>query len=212
MSEIPVGLCQCGCGLKTNTPNYTNRKRGYFKGVPQKFYPGHYIVRSNQYGVYNNVSREELFWKHVDIKGEDDCWEWSGQRRKPKGSGWGNYGCFNYKSVEYKAHRVAYEIVNGEIPEGMFVCHKCDNPPCVNPKHLFLGTNEDNMKDMASKGRTGVKLGSNHPNHKLVEKDVPEIRKLLSQGFKISAIAEIYGVSNCPISMIRRGKSWRHVK
>jgi hypothetical protein len=94
-------------------------------------------------------TREERFWQHVDKS--DTCWNWTAST-KPFG-----YGRFvtrnHYKQKEELAHRVSWELHYGPIPQGMFVCHKCDNPPCVNPEHLFLGTGDDNMKDRNSKQR-----------------------------------------------------------
>lgn len=100
-------------------------------------------------------SMEERFWSKVDLKGPDDCWEWQASKL-PDG-----YGSFGVRSrVVDKAHRVSWVLKNGPIPDGMSVCHRCDNPPCVNPDHLFLGTQQDNMKDMVSKGRHGLHV---HP-------------------------------------------------
>jgi hypothetical protein len=88
---------------------------------------------------------EERFWSKVDVCGPDECWEWTAYRL-PAG-----YGTFGRPTTT--THRIAWQLTNGPIPEGMFVCHKCDNPPCVNPAHLFVGTQQDNLRDMWSKGR-----------------------------------------------------------
>jgi hypothetical protein len=88
----------------------------------------------------------QLFWEKVNIKNKDECWEWQG---KNDPAGYGRY------SIGYYAHRLAWEYINGEIPISMFVCHHCDNPLCVNPLHLFLGTAKDNTDDMIKKGRAG---------------------------------------------------------
>lgn len=90
-------------------------------------------------------SQTAYFWAQVHKSG--DCWEWKGKRYP---SGYGRHS-------KFYAHRVAYELVHGPIPAGMFVCHRCDNPPCCNPAHLFLGTPEDNAKDRERKGRGGAK-------------------------------------------------------
>lgn len=83
------------------------------------------------------------FWKYVDKKGENECWEWN---RSKYPNGYGRIG-------KHYAHRFSWILTNGEIPNGLHVCHSCDNPPCVNPKHLWLGTVADNMHDRDSKGR-----------------------------------------------------------
>lgn len=92
-----------------------------------------------------------VFWDQVEkLEGEDSCWEWRGRRR---GRGYGYLPKPLEGGTETAAHRAAWELEIGPIPDGLFVCHHCDNPPCVRPTHLFLGTNADNMRDMVAKGR-----------------------------------------------------------
>lgn len=86
---------------------------------------------------------EELFWRNVDKRGPDECWEW---KRARNSSGYGRLG-------STAAHRVAWHLTNGQIPDGMYICHHCDNPPCCNPAHLFCGTQTDNMQDAKAKNR-----------------------------------------------------------
>jgi hypothetical protein len=93
-----------------------------------------------------NISTEERFWRHVDKS--SDCWVWTGYRHHRDG-----YGHFKLDRKPVRAHRMSYEFEHGKIPEGMNVCHRCDNPPCVRPDHLFLGDQSVNLKDAYEKGR-----------------------------------------------------------
>ncbi len=103
----------------------------------------------------------DRFWEKVDKRGPDECWEWTAGRATStlwtKGKPKFDYGIFHRGSEdEYQAvqaHRMSWELHNGSIPDSLFVCHTCDNPPCVNPGHLFLGTHLDNMRDRKAKGR-----------------------------------------------------------
>lgn len=109
------------------------------------------------------------------------------------------------------SHRLFYMAHVGPIPEGMFLCHKCDNPLCVNPAHMFIGTQTDNMRDMANKGRTGVRHGSSNHVAKLTESDVLAIRERAAAGEVLNTMAIEYGVTSIVISKIVRGLSWKHV-
>jgi hypothetical protein len=93
----------------------------------------------------------DRFWPKVDKRGEDECWEWQGSRSR----GYGRILIGGAKGRPYQAHRIAWELTVGHrLPDSIMVLHRCDNPPCVNPAHLFLGTQLDNMRDCAAKGRT----------------------------------------------------------
>jgi len=130
-----------------------------------------------------NQDTIKRFWAKVEKT--DNCWLWTGSKRN-KGYGAFVYADKNGKVVQGRAHRFSYEIHVGEIPEGLFVLHKCDNPGCVNPDHLFVGTNQDNVTDMVSKGRHvrggtykkgNYKSGESHHNAKLTWELVGRIRE-----------------------------------
>jgi hypothetical protein len=124
------------------------------------------------------------------------------------GTSLSGYGYVQRNMRRYLAHRIAFELTFGPIPDGLFVCHHCDNPPCVNPAHLFVGTQAENMADMAAKGRhrsRGGQNGERHPQAKLTDAQVDTIRVLLTGPESTRQIAERYGVSRSLISKIQTG-------
>lgn len=139
-----------------------------------------------------------LFWSRVDKT--SNCWEWTGYCLKD------GYGRINISNVAYMAHRVSYAIANGD-PGELCVCHSCDNCKCVNPKHLWRGTHQENMEDRDQKNRQarGVTQGPSE----LSEAQVIEI---LASGTSHQDLADRYRVSRANISFIKRGKTWKHIK
>ena len=139
----------------------------------------------------------ERFWKKTKTDGH--CLIWGGYVHK------NGYGIVNWKGKTARAHRVSWEISFGEIPPTMFVCHKCDNPPCVNPQHLFLGTARDNTSDMILKGRARW-TGPKRPHTKLTNADVAVIMSEYSKKKRNSRVlAERFGVHPGHICNILKG-------
>jgi len=138
------------------------------------------------------------------------CWEWQGSLNYT-GYGIVGIGSRLYGRKTVLAHRLAYQVLVEPIPRGLDVLHKCDNPSCINPSHLFLGTPADNVHDMMSKGRNVVLHGASIGTSKLNEQQVRDIKSKL--GYRNSGkLAREFGVSDSLIDNIRYGRSWRHVK
>jgi hypothetical protein len=146
----------------------------------------------------------ERFWSKVDKSG--DCWVWTGSRARGR---WQGYGRINAGDFVALAHRVSWEIANGPIPTGMLVLHRCDNPPCVRPEHLFLGTSHDNNLDMARKRRSTH--GERNAGAKLTKAMVRAMRAEREAGESVSALAGKYGVSPDSASRILNRRTWKHV-
>jgi hypothetical protein len=138
----------------------------------------------------------------------NECWLWKGRRNKKF-----KYGYIDLtedgKSKQLLAHRIAYEINCGPIPEGLQVCHKCDNPPCVNHHHLFVGTALDNSRDCISKGRNS--RGERAHGAKLTANAVIEIRKRAAAGEKFVSIGKDYNINSQHVGRIVRKERWAHV-
>lgn len=127
---------------------------------------------------------------------EGECWPWTGACFKD------GYGAIKLRGRMCRAHRLSYELFVGPIPEGAFVCHTCDNPSCVNPKHLFTGTHKENMADMIAKGRQYRMAGLDHPNTKITHDQMDKIRAARASGRTLSSIAAEHGVGYTTISRI----------
>lgn len=180
------------------------------------------------------LSLVERFWSKVDRSGgPDDCWLWMA------GKFHGGYGAFGTsRSRNTRAHRFSWALTHGPIPDGLLVLHKCDTPACVNPTHLFLGTDSDNMADRDGKGRQSrgvthgaVMLrvaargernasrryperrprGSGHATAKLNEELVSQVKGLLRAGVSGVEIAARLGINASTVSSIKRGRTWKHV-
>jgi len=150
------------------------------------------------------IPKEERFWSKVDKGDHCGCWNWTAKTHY-------GYGRINVNGRIIVAHRMSWEMAYGSIPVNLFVCHHCDNPACVNPKHLFLGTQTDNLKDMRGKGRgfvLGALRGEKNPKAKLSEYDVRSIRSRLDSGENPAKIVQDYCVNLSTICAIRDGRLW----
>jgi hypothetical protein len=138
----------------------------------------------------------------------EQCWNWIGTRNSQQ------YGKIVIRGKWYGAHRVAWFLATGEDSADMFVCHTCDNKLCVNPAHLFLGSPQDNARDMVNKGRhTSPDIsGERNPRAKLCDADIPTIRQQVARGARTSGIARAYEVSRQTIDRIAKNQTWQHIK
>ena len=152
--------------------------------------------------IYDEYVRQRLKSK-IEIK--NGCWEWCGCITKL------GYGHTSYRSKTLPAHRISYMVFHGDIPPGINVCHKCHNRRCINPDHLILGTQSENMKSCFLESRKSHK-GENHPGAKLEEKDIHDIFYLSKSGMTQTKIAERYGVYQGTISAILKRRLWSHIK
>lgn len=141
------------------------------------------------------------YLKRNDLTG---CIEWTGHLVT-------GYGQYRYRGRDTYAHRVAYERAFGPIPKGLLVLHRCDNPCCCNPDHLFLGTHADNMKDKTSKGRQATMPGEKNPAAKLTPDDVITIRRLCNNGERQKDVGLMFGITQAAVSLIVTRQKWHHI-
>lgn len=154
----------------------------------------------------------DRFWEKVDVAGPDECWLWLAS---VNGGEWGGYGQIWNGERNLSAHRVSWVLEHGDIPKGVNVLHACDVPPCVNPKHLFLGTQADNAADMWSKGRQGGCYAAGEKNgfSKLAERQVRAIRRRYADGgVTMAELGAEYGCNKTAIWKIVHRESWPHVR
>lgn len=156
------------------------------------------------------IDLRERLLSHIKINTETNCWEWQGSKRNGYGRMIVGSRTDNTRKSK-SAHRVSFEIYHGEIPDGMDVCHKCDNPCCVNPTHLFVGTRQDNMNDRESKGRNKIQYGSKNGRSKLKEHQVVEIRLKRNSGMSFGKLSKEYGVCKKTVMRAVSGQNWAMV-
>ncbi len=147
------------------------------------------------------------FWAKVREAAPDECWEWQGARDTY------GYGCFGIRhGYNIRAHVFSYEIAHGrEVPKGIEILHSCDNPPCINPAHLFEGTQKDNMADSAAKGRKrghGGPPGERCARSKLTERQVVEMRQRYANGEPEAALAAAFAVHQTTVNRVVKYRTW----
>ena len=144
-------------------------------------------------------------WKYIAVRDPHECWLWQGYQDP---SGQGQIKSYGRQGQSYKAHRVAYTVAYGPIPEGLIVRHRCDTSACCNPNHLVLGTHADNVRDRVARGRSAV--GPRNGRAKLTPEQVATIRERLTRGTEsLQTIGASYGVDRKTIRLIRDGLTWR---
>jgi hypothetical protein len=152
---------------------------------------------------------EERFWNYVDKKSEDECWHWTGQILS---NGYGRISVGAKTEGSEGAHRVSWKLANKqEIPEGMFVMHKCDNPTCVNPHHLSIGTPKENTQDMIAKGRKRTVAPKGEGNGKSLLNE-EQVRTIRASKLSHAALARELGVSPNCVRGVRTGRTWTHIQ
>jgi hypothetical protein len=164
-------------------------------------------MRLNQTSNHKGRQPRELaerFWEKVDRRDEDDCWPWIGSIDT---RGYGTIGANGGRPL-LRAHRVVYELSISAIPPGMVVCHRCDNRACVNPGHLFVGTQRDNIMDMLHKGRRRSYAGTGAPCAKLTDDQVLAIR---ADKRRVREIMATYQIGDTTVYSIKNRKSWVHL-
>lgn len=151
------------------------------------------------------ISWEERFKSYISPCPNTGCWFWTG-------TGNGDYGFFRKPGGYYYAHRVAYELFNGQIGDGLLVRHSCDVPICVNPDHLLVGTQADNLVDMDARGRRVSSPGESNGQARLTEEIVREIRLYhAASGQSTHSVARHFGISQGQCYRIVRRQAWKHV-
>ena len=160
------------------------------------------------------MSKQDVlrFWSRAALTANPDkCWEWQLSKTH---NGYGQFGFVSERgklAVNVRATRVAYFLHNGHIDTNLLVCHTCDNPGCINPNHLFQGTQLENMQDCIAKGRFVVNKGE-VTSKKLKNEDVFKIFELYQSGEKQSKIGELFDLHQCQVSRIVNGKRWAHLQ
>lgn len=152
------------------------------------------------------LTRSDVFWRQLALcphgrECQACCWEWQAARWR------GSYGIFSWRGHRIRAHRYAFLLAYGTLPPRLHICHRCDNPPCCNPAHLFSGTPQDNMRDAQQKGR--LSEGERHTSSRLTLRQVQQIRQDFQDGIAMRDIVQSTDMSFATVWNIVHGKSWK---
>lgn len=158
---------------------------------------------SGKRGAFHGTLAER-FWPKVSVRGPDECWEWQAGKGR---FGYGRIGLGGKSKPTVGAHRVSWELAFGKIPDGFCVLHRCDNPPCVNPRHLFIGSHADNHADRDAKGRGPS--GERNGRAKLTTQKVSAVRQARGS---VSDICKKHGVTRFQVWAIKSGRQWTQVQ
>lgn len=200
----PSGLCQCGCEQPAPTAERSNSRLGHVKGHPVHFIVGHHNK------VRPLIPAEDRFWQKVNKDGPNGCWVWIAAN---DGRG---YGQLRVNGRALKAHRISYEMRYGSIPEGLEIAHRCDNPSCVNPDHLFAATHQENMQDSIDKGRASMPPpnqveGETNGSAEYTNAQVGAFREQFAQmDISIKKFAELHNVPVVTMWRIIRRKCYKN--
>lgn len=145
----------------------------------------------------------DKFWSNVQKGNPDECWIWIGS---PSGNG---YGQLRFEGVTYRSNVLSYLINKGNIPARMYICHTCDNPICVNPNHLFVGTPSDNAKDRQQKGRGRPMDGENNSNNRFTKESIIQMRSMFQKGYLCNEIAHIFDTNPEYVRNVVKRKVWK---
>lgn len=158
-------------------------------------------------GVYPRklVSLVDRFWQKVDVCGMDECWSWTAAKTR---DGYGKISIGGYRRSWILAHRLSWRLHCGPIPEGLFVLHHCDSPSCMNPRHLFLGTQADNVRDMDMKGRRSYETGSRGEANGSAKLARGEVLKIRNSSLPNRELAKLYSVTRSEIEHIKHRRAW----